>query len=268
MTASTKGFKIGFRYVTFFKLNAHQTPAAASAVTQYDGLHYESARALTINYPQPRKIEQQGDDRVEALDFLPPSTAMDAELKVGMSDLDIIAALSGLVVATVGTTKFISLASDQQGLEPFVGILAYSQSLNWNAGDRTWSWYFFPYAKAIHAPSSLAETPQDILFRVAPQFSSKMPWGEALSVATNGVLTQQGIQGISKGRPHLACWLVDGSVPTEYHFDTAHPPYSIASIKVFHNEVYDASATLALDKITLSGGAPTSGDRVEVWYEE
>lgn len=263
---STKGFKIGFRYLSFFALNAYQTPNAADPVTVYEGLHHESARAMTINYPQPRKIEHQGDDRVEALDFLPPSTAMDAEIHVGMSDLSIIAMLSGIKVATIGTSKFVSLATDQQGLEPFVGILAYSQSQAWNAGSRTWSWYYFPYARAIHAPASLAETPQDIIFRVAPQFTTLLPWGVALSDAVNGSLTHQGIQGISVGRPHLACWLGNNSA-TEFSFDAAHPAYDVSSIKVFVNEVYDSTATLAVDKVTPTS-TPDTGDRVEVWYEE
>ena len=122
--SSTKGFKIGFRYLSFFELNAYQTPKATSVTVPYEGIHYESARALTINYPQPRKIEHQGDDRVEALDYLPPSTAMDAEIHVGMADLSVTAILSGIKVATIGTSKFMSLATDQQGLEPFVGRLA------------------------------------------------------------------------------------------------------------------------------------------------
>jgi hypothetical protein len=265
--SSTKGFKIGFRYLSFFALNAYQTPAATSPTGDpFEGLHYESARALTINYPQPRKIEHQGDDRVEALDFLPPSTAMDAEIHVGMSDLAITALLSGIKVATIGTSKFVSLATDQQGLEPFVGILAYSQAQAWNAGTRTWSWYFFPYARAIHAPSSLAETPQDIIFRVAPQFTTLMPWGEALASAVNGNLTHQGIQGISVGRPHLACWLGNNTATT-FTFATAHPAYDVAGVKVFVNEVYDATAAITVAHV-IPTATPGVGDRVEVWYEE
>ena len=266
--SSTKGFKIGFRYLSFFELNAYQTPKATSVTVPYEGIHYESARALTINYPQPRKIEHQGDDRVEALDYLPPSTAMDAEIHVGMADLSVTAILSGIKVATIGTSKFMSLATDQQGLEPFVGILAYSQSQAWNAGSRTWSWYFFPYARAIHAPSSLAETPQDIIFRVAPQFTTLTPWGEALSTTVDGTLTAQGLHGISVGRPHLACWIGNNSA-TDFAFDTAHPPYDVSSIRVYHNEVYDATATAGATLLKVTPTVkPDTGDRVEVWYEE
>ena len=266
---STKGFKIGFRYLSFFELNAYQTPLVPTYnAAPYEGLHYESARAMTINYPQPRKIEHQGDDRVEALDFLPPSTAMDAEIHVGMSNLDITSILSGIKVAAIGTAKFISLATDQQGLEPFVGILAYSQAEAWTAGTRTWHWYYFPYARAIHAPSSLAETPQDIIFRVAPQFTAKLPWGEALSDAVNGALTHQGIQGISVGRPHLACWLGNSSA-TDFYFNAAHLPYDISAVKVFYDEVYDAGAVVDTSLAFVTPSVmPATGHRLEVWYEE
>jgi hypothetical protein len=241
-------------------------PAATDPVLPYEGLHYESARALTINYPQPRKIEHQGDDRVEALDFLPPSTAMDAEVKVGMSNLDIIAALSGIKVAALGTSNLISLATDQQGLEPFVGILAYSQSLDWPVGDRTWSFYAFPYARAIYAPSSFAETPQDILFRVAPQFNSHLPWGQPLDSTLNGTLTHQGLQGIAQGRPHMVSWLANGIV-SSFLFNPAHPAYDAGSVSVFVNGIpKTCSATL------VTGFTPTvlpeDGDIVTAWYEE
>jgi hypothetical protein len=266
MTTSSKGFKIGFRYLSFFALEpATQLPLALSASVPYEGLHYESARAMTINYPQPRKIEHQGDDRVEALDFLPPSTAMDAEIHVGMSNLDIIAALSGISVATLGTSNLISLATDKQGLEPFISILAYSQSLDWPLGNRTWQWYFFPYARAIYAPSSLAETPQDIVFRIAPQFTSKLPWGLALNTSDNGALTHQGIQGISMGRPHLACYKA-GVSTTAYLFDTAHPAYSTSSIEVYDQGVKKTPSPVAVTGFTIA--APVQNDIVAAWYEE
>lgn len=197
----------------------------------------------------------------------PPSTAMDAEVHVGMSNLDIIAALSGIAVDdTVGTSNFISLATDQQGLEPFVGILAYSQSLDWPLGNRTWQWYFFPYSRAIYAPSSLAETPQDIIFRVAPQFTNLLPWGLTLTKAANGTLTHQGMQGVSMGRPHLACWLA-GASTTVYAFDTAHPAYSASSIAVFVNGVQKTPSVSAVTGFTLAV-APEIGDIVCAWYEE
>jgi hypothetical protein len=266
MTTSSKGFKIGFRNLQFFALNSYQTPLAASPTVPYEGLTYTAARALALTIPQPRAIDQQGDDRVEALDFLPPSTSMTAELHVGLADLDIIALLTGTKKDTIGTSNWVPLSTNQQGLEPFVGILAYSQSLNYPLGNRTWDWYFFPYARAIYAASSLAETPQDVIFRVAPQYTSLTPWGAALVAATNGALTMQGLQGISEGRPHLACFLADGTATT-FSFDTSHPAYSTSSIKVFVNEAADATAGK-----TVAGVTPTSkpnlGDRVEVWYEE
>ena len=271
MTTSTKGFKIGFRYLSFFKLNTTTLlPDATSASVPYEGLNYESARSMTVNVPQPRKIEHQGDDRVESLDFLPPSSAIDAEIHVGMSNLDIVAALSGILVDnTVGTSNFISLATDQQGLEPFVSIQAYSQATDWPLGNRTWHWYWFPYARTIYAPAGMAETPQDILFRVAPQFITTLPWGLPLSESINGTLTGQGLEGISEGRPHLACWKA-GVSTTAYAFDTAHPAYSTASIEVY---VITAGTcvkvTPGLSSVTgFTISAPAQNAIVCAWYEE
>jgi hypothetical protein len=266
-TVPNKGFKIGFRYVSFFELNAHQTPKATSATVGYEGLHYESARALTINNAQPRIISQPGDDTVEALQALQPSTAMDADLHVGMSNLDILAVLGDVKVDSLGiSTRWLPMQTDKRGYEPYVGILAYSKSNEWPSGEHSWDWYFLPYAQAIWLASGNAETPQDEIFKVVPNYTTLTPWGVALTAAANGALTQQAIKGKSTGIPHLISWLADGSA-TDFSFDTAHPAYDADAIAVFVNETLDATAAATVTKVTPTV-APSANDRIVVFYEE
>jgi hypothetical protein len=265
-TLPNKGFKIGFRYVSFFSLNTYQTPLATSPTVGYEGLQYESARALTINNAQPRVIPQPGDDTVEALQVLPPSTAMDADLHVGMSNLDILALLSAVKVDSLGvSTRWIPMQTNKRGYEPYVGMLAYSMSNEYPSGAASWDWYFFPYTRAVWLASGNAETPQDEIFKVVPNYTSLTPWGVALTVATNGALSQQAIKGKSTGIPHLISWLADGTAST-FSFDAAHPAYSATAMACFVNE------TVAPFSSTTTGCTPTTkpsaSDRVTVFYEE
>ena len=271
MTAPAgKQFGIGFRHINFFELNSNLLPQgasdSASDTAGYEGLQYVSARGLTIAYPKPRTIVQPGDDRVEALQVLPPnSEAMTAELHVGMSDFDIISMLMGTKVAEIGTSKIIPLATNKQGLEPYVGILAYRQSDDWPIGNHTWEWYMFPYARAIHMPASFAETPQDVIFNIVPQFVTKNLWGEALTEATNGAISDQGIQGVSMGRPKLISWMGDGS-KISFPFPTDFPAYDVASIKCFRSGSDTTPDSVDVNHVTL-GSVLDSGETLCVWYE-
>lgn len=266
MTTPNQGFKIGMRHAAFFALNSHQTPLATSPTVGYEGLQYSSARSLNFTNPAPRIISQLGDDRVEALQTLPPATGMEADLHVGMSNLDIIATLSGVKVATLGATRWIPGQTDQRGNEPYVGLFAYSKSNEWPIGDKSWDWYFLPYAQAIWMAAGNADTPQDEVFKIVPNYTTLNPWGTALSLATNGALTQQHLKGKSFGIPHLISWLADGTATT-FSFDTNHPASATGAIAVFVNEVLDASASLTTGGVTPTT-KPSANDRVVVWYEE
>lgn len=265
-TIPNKGFKIGLRYTAFFALNAHYTPLGTSPTVGYEGLHQNAARSLTINNPQARIISQTGDDTVEALQALPPLTAMDADLHVGQSNLDIIALLSGVKVADLGTkSRWLPMQTDRRGYEPYIGLLAYSKSNEWPSGDQTWDWYYFPYAQAIWLASGNAETPQDEIFKVVPNYTTLTPWGTALLAATNGALTQQCMKGKSTGIPHIISWLADGTA-TVFSFDAAHPAYDAGTVFCTVNEV-TAPGTATTTGFTPTT-KPSASDRVVIWYEE
>jgi hypothetical protein len=182
-----------------------------------------------------------------------------------MSNLDILAILCGVKVNTLATTKTIAMQTNKLGLEPYVGVLAYSHSNDWPLGNQTWDWYFFPYTKAIWLASGNAETPQDEIFKLAPNYTSLNPWGEALSEATHGAISQQAIKGKSIGRPHLISFLADGTA-TEFLFNTDHPAYSAAAVACFVNGV--TAPGVALTTKFTPTTKPSNLDRVDIWYEE
>ena len=265
-TTPNKGHTIGFRHLAFFALNAYQSPLATSPTVGYEGLPYEGARSLVINNAQPRIIPQPGDDTVEALQVLPPSTAMDADLHVGESNLDIMALLGHVKVDSIGaSTRWIPTQTDQRGYEPYVAMLAYSAYNERPTGLAGWRWRFFPYTRAVWLASGSAETPQDEIFKLAPNYTTLTPWGAALTLATNGALTQQSIDGTSIGIPHLISWLADGTV-TEFDFDTNHPAYASTAVTCFVNGAPAAGVATTLNFTPTT--KPSANDRVVIFYEE
>ena len=191
---------------------------------------------------------------------------MDADLHVGQSNLDIIALLSGVKVADLGTkSRWLPMQTDRRGYEPYIGLLAYSKSNEWPSGDQTWDWYYFPYAQAIWLASGNAETPQDEIFKVVPNYTTLTPWGTALLAATNGALTQQCMKGKSTGIPHIISWLADGTA-TVFSFDAAHPAYDAGTVFCTVNEV-TAPGTATTTGFTPTT-KPSASDRVVIWYEE
>lgn len=268
MTASGKRFSVGFRWVSIYKLNAHNTPLATSGTAgcpAYIGSRYSGAKAMTINAPQPREIAHVGDDLVELIDFLPPNTALTAELHVGMMDANIASILGGYNAVTLGNAQYIPIMTDKQGFEPYVAVLAYRQANDYPVGTRNWDWYLFPYTRAIFLPEGLAETPTDILFRLAPQRVSTQLWGEAMTALAQGALSEQGIRGQSVGRPMISSFLGNGSV-TAFNFDTSYPTIDVTSIVLYKNGTLLSPTTSSLTGITVSP-APGVTDRLDCFYE-
>jgi hypothetical protein len=267
MTALGSNFSVGFRHIDIFALNASNTPAGSSDSSglPYEGIHYESARALNVTYPKPRQIIQAGDDGVEALQVLPPnSEVLTAELMVGMANFDAIASVAGVKLITLGTSKMLSMATDMQGFEPYFGILAYNQGSGWPGGAQSWNWYMLPMTRVIATMPSFADTVQNITLHLSPQIVTSQLWGVALTAAVNGATRHQALWGVSVNRPRIASWVADGSNNT-FLFNTLYPAVDAASVIGFVNGV------LAAGVATVNGFTPTtptsSNDKVDVWYE-
>jgi len=267
-TQSSSNFSVGFRHIDIFALNSNNEPAGSSdsSGVPYEGIHYEAARALNVTYPKPRQIIQPGDDSVEAVQTLPPiAEVLTAELQVGLANFDAISEVLGVKVVSRGTSKSVSMATDQQGFEPYFGILAFNQASGRPGGAESWNWYMMPYTRVIATMPSFADTPQNITMHLLPQIVNQQLWGEALTIATNGALTHQALWGVSLGRPHIAAWVADVATPT-FNFATAYPAYDASSIVCYVDGVLNTGATKTITSVTPSG-MPTAGQRVVAVYE-
>ena len=269
MTATSgKQLAVGLRYGMVYALNSDGTPTGnVTPTTATDGTEFQGPKVFTLNVPEPRKITHIGEDRVLAVDYLPPSDGMDGELSVSPSELDIVAMLGGLTVATVGEGVLAALASSQQGFEPQVGLMLYQQSLDVSLGTRRWRSFWFPSCRCIYMPAGMGQDTQDIRYKIAPAVVSSLPWGTDLNETDNGCLTMQGVEMMSEGRPNMCWWEGDGA-ETEFLLPLDKPATSTAKMNAFSDGV-DATAALAstaVDKITYTV-APADGVIVTLLYE-
>jgi hypothetical protein len=196
---------------------------ATSSTVPYYGI-VTRAKGLNLNITEPRKITAVGQDRALQIDWLPALEAMDAELTVEMTELDLAAAVSGVKVESIASTaaKLMPVLSSQQGNEPQMACWYLRQAENL-AGLRRWESYVFSAAKMIYMPSAMTADKSDIRYKIAPAISTRKIWGEAWSDATNGATTAQMGQFASIEFPYLCAWLSAATPVVDYPFRTDLP---------------------------------------------
>jgi len=261
---------VGFRHVQLFALAADGYPNATDT-SEYAGLRISGARALTINDPEPQQISHLGDDRVFALDVLPPTEALSGELVVGKVN-DVVAQVIGDDLAvSVGEAQILGIGTDNRGDENQVALLAYRQTLDTDPdsttfGSRRWEFRLFPKTFVIERESGFQSAPEEKMYTIRPQFVTKHLWGTAFAVGTEGFEQAQGFRGISEYKPRLASFLGD-SAETDFAFDTDFPAQSTDKIAVWVSGVLTtASITKATTGVQWTT-APITDAEIVIFYE-
>lgn len=266
MTAPTEPFlPVGFRYGTVYQLNAAGRPNATAAVA-YDGIELPGPQAFNLTIPNPRTVPQLGNDRILAIDLLPPQQPYVGEINVSGINFDLDAILTNTKKTVIGTMNVLPYLTDQQGFEPMVGILAYQQGLLKVARTRIWHAYVMPTTRLIPIRSSMTEAPQPGKYYMAPNPSGSYLWGQALTLAVDGA-TEAGIADLySAGKPHLAAFKGDGATLI-MSFSANFQAALTSSITVFDNGVLVSSGlTLATTGVTFAV-APVTGHDIDILYE-
>ena len=225
MASSGKQLPVGLRYVTIYELQSDGfIQAGAVPATPYEGLEMAGPKAFTLNVPEARKFTHEGEDRPLAVDYLPPTDSMDAEIQVSPSEFNIIAALGNLVMETTAEKTFVPLATSNQGFEPQVGLLMYQQSLDVDLGTRTWRSFIVPSARCIYMPAGMGSDAIDTRYKVAPAVVGQHLWGTDLVLGTDGCTSVQAIELHTTGRPMICAWQsAGGGGTTEFNFPTSKP---------------------------------------------
>jgi hypothetical protein len=284
MAATTKqAAGAGFRELRVYELNQYGIPLSssmpASAADPYDGLDASIAKALTITVPDPQIIQHTGDDRVAAVDMLPPTEAITAEMRTGHTNLELDALLQNVNVVALGEMQMMGRGTDQQGLEPDLCILAYRQAVRTGAtlaGARCYIQAMMPKAAVFPKAGPMEEQAVDEnSYTVNPRICTEYPWGSAFVLGTEGYVSSQLLHGISDKRPHL-CVFEGDAAEVNFDFSAAFQGAHVDKIKVYLwvlSTQITTDVTATVTAITTASidftapGAPLAGDIVIVSYE-
>ena len=240
---STQSANVGFRNVRLYALNTFGVPDAPEYVTltpnPYEGLKITAAKALTINHPEARRVTHFGDDFVFLIDRLPPTETMSGELRTGKLDLTVDAFLSNVKQYLPSSNEAVAMnvATDQQGFEPLVGLMAYQQGEQGDAslslyGSRVWNSVIFPQTWVILRQQGMSEAIYEPQYAVFPQLNTKHLWGISYTTAIEGDTIGQVERWITVGKPLVVAWKSASNTPEEFKFDSVHQALSTSKIHV------------------------------------
>lgn len=271
---SNKKSGVGFRHCQIFALDANGF-LAASSTTAYEGLQVSGVRNLTLDIPDPRKINHVGDDRVFAIDQLPPTDGASGQMVVGKNNFDVDALATGAKAATIGEAKFFGRGTDKQGSEAQLCMLVWRQALNTEPGAsrvRYWDIRLLPICQLIPKNPGFSENPEEMTYTIWPQVVAKYPWGTAFTEATEGMTEAQILDATTIYKPKLIAFKGSG---TEDEFTLPATAQAVATtkMKVWHYVALTgvttdvtATVTLAVGSVTFTV-APADGDIITVFYE-
>lgn len=269
---------VGMRYGTLFQLTAGGLPnatavAVAAHIPSYDGIEISAPKAFNLTVPNPRTVPQIGNDRLVAVDLLPPIQPYVGEINVSAVDFDFDAAITNTKKTAIGGMTVLPRLTDQQGFEPVMGVMSYQQALLRIARTRVWHAYVIPATRLVRLPAGFAETAQDVKYYLTLNPSGKYLWGQTLTLAVDGA-TESGLNDIySVYKPHIAAWLSDGA-SAAMDFSLKYPAVDAAHVSIFVETVAgsgittltSAGVTVATTGLTWSA-IPTASKIVVTLYE-
>ena len=266
---SGKEYPVGLRYGSVFALTSLGIPSATNA-TVYEGLQFTGANAFNLEYPDPRKIDHPGDDRLMATDYMPPIESATATIEVSRYDMTLNSFLTGVSTFAEADQTMMLWGTDAQGDEPTVGLFLYQQSLNGVTKSRNWRYYVIPACRCIPKPAPMTADQTNVTYNVTISPTTKTLWGVTYTDGVNGATEAAIIEGHSEYQPWIAAWRGDASA-TDFLFSATKQAKSTAKISVW--TITDAgvvtevtgTATLATSKITIAGPLPATTSIVALY---
>lgn len=171
-----------------------EVPAGTLAGTAYPGVRAQKSRALTLSPAAAQLIIAAGDDRAFATFQEPPSDMPTAELRTQISDINLIAAMTGALEFGSGRQSQVMGQTDQVGNEPDLLIWGSQRSKEADPTLSTylqeiWQTVVILNAKATFNPSSMEiGTIGEPSWAIAVSNSSRDVYGRTLTMALHGCL--------------------------------------------------------------------------------
>lgn len=273
MAAATKIVSAsGLRRVQVFLTDTDGYPSDdESGADGYDGERIEGVQTFTTTFPDIQILQHTGDDVVYATTTKPPTELPSASLAGSKANLNVDAILNSTNVTTVGETQAGAIATDKDGNEPYVVLLAYQEAINAANGDTAFGkerWYTHCYALTQVVPKGNSAEQNTVItsnYNIAATKSSKFPFGSAFDEAVHGYTQAAYLRFTSEYPPILERWTGNGTLDT---FNVTFTPVSVAKTSVFvdGSEVTVSSVDTTNDTITLDS-APSANAKIVAWYE-
>lgn len=263
----------GLRAIYLFTVDANGDPDGdQSGADGYDGTKLSGARSLTSNVPDAQTIPHIGDDRVFAMDVLPPNELETATLTTGKTNLTADAILSSTLVQQVASDIEMGLmATDKQGQEADVCVVATRQAVDvepgsGTQGQRRYITKIYPRSRVIPKGSPFEQGGADEnSYNVVPSPVDETPWGVGFTVADNGATEAQSLRLVSENPIIMERWTGNATL-TEFNLNKT--PITAAKTHVWSN---GAAATVSsvdtgTPSLTLDS-APANAAVVVALYE-
>lgn len=258
---------VGLRDFQIMVLDANGYPAATSTAA-YAGIDVSGVRDATINDPEPRLIQHYGDDRIFAVDSLPPTEPLTGELRVSKINDTVDEALTGNKSFTVGEAKLFGVSTDLKGNENQVAVIIFQQALDTdpagNFGARVWNFKIAPKAQLIPRESGMGDAETEQMYTFRPQYVSKHLWGTAFSASTEGFTQAQLIRGVAANKPRIVAFKADGTTTTFTLGDTAT---STAKVAVWNAGVLTTAGITVNTTSVVFTTAPTANNMIVTFFE-
>ncbi len=216
---------------TAFPLNSDGS-LKATTDQPYEGLEIDGGRSFDLTPAEGSFLVNIGNGRLRDTIYRAPREASRAELRVGYAQLDIIAALSGVLVYTNAEAKMVGRMTNVQGSEPDTALLLTQQGHDENGLTRYLS-YIIPKSKCIPIDSPFNDNALEVRYQIAISNSKKEVWGEAFTLVKHGFTESGYLQLITVNRPKIVAWLANG-YDEIYPFPTAKPSVSPDKISLWN----------------------------------
>jgi len=241
----------------------------ASGTTPYEGLEVVGPKAFTLTIPDARKISHVGNDRVLAIDYLPPTEGASAELRVASNDINVKAILSNVNTFNIGEAVAMPWNTDQQGFEVDAGLLLFQQSLDAASRSRRWKFYIIPKGRIIPKPATMDENPAEDMYTVGPNPTKYHIWGTQMQLGSEGATESAIIEGMAEGRPNIIAFQGDDSEDT-FLLPEGKPAISAAKIAVWLDGVEQevGGDLTSVTTTTVIFATPPGSQSVGVVYYE
>lgn len=250
----------------FFVLNSDGS-LKAEDTNPFEPTVIDGPRTFDLTPAESGVVVNIGNGRVRDTIYRAPREASRAELRVGYDQMNVISALTGVNVYTIGEAKAVGRLTNRQGSEPDVALILTQRGHDENGLTR-FKTYIIPKGKCVPMDSSMNDNASEMRFPITISNSKKEVWGESYTLVKHGFTDTGYIEIITEGLPHIVAWLADG-VQTEFLFPEDKQAISAAKITAYDFQdgvEYTSQVTKATDGLTFSYPIPT-GTLIVAVYE-